>query len=115
VGRVNLKQPDVFYAETAREIGRDYAEGPTWSQPTVATRTTTVEPTAPVPDGDDRPRPSQATRIVELALGAGIELWHTPTGDPHVTIPLAGHREHHHDACEGQRDGRDGRDPGDRA
>lgn len=47
------------------------------------------------PDDDDRPRPTQATRIIDLALGAGVELWHTPTGDPHVTIPVGGHHEHH--------------------
>jgi hypothetical protein len=53
--------------------------------------TTTAEPAA-VDDG--RLRPSQATRIVDLALDAGAELWHTPTGDPHVTLVVAGHQEH---------------------
>ncbi len=54
--------------------------------------------TSPKPatvDGDDRPRKSQATRLVDLALGAGVELWHSPAGDPYVTLPADGHREHH--------------------
>lgn len=46
-------------------------------------------------DAEDRPRASQATRLVDLALEAGVELWHAPTGDPYVTLPVDGHREHH--------------------
>ena len=34
---------------------------------------------------------SQATVLVDLALAAGVELWHTPSGDPYVTIDVAGH------------------------
>lgn len=53
-------------------------------------------PTLPPPDSPaDAPRRSQATRLVDLALAAGIELWHSPTGDPYVTLPAEGHREHH--------------------
>lgn len=52
-------------------------------------------PTTAARDDDDRPRPSQATRIVDLALAERIELWHTPTDEPHITISTAGHREHH--------------------
>jgi hypothetical protein len=33
--------------------------------------------------------------LVDLVLEAGAELWHTPSGDPHITIGLNGHREHH--------------------
>ena len=47
--------------------------------------------------GDDREtsKRSQATVLVDLALEAGVELWHTPAGDPHITVDVAGHREHH--------------------
>jgi hypothetical protein len=38
---------------------------------------------------------NQATRLVDLALAADVELWHSPAGDPQITIALAGHREHH--------------------
>jgi hypothetical protein len=48
---------------------------------------TTTEP--------DRGRPSQATRLVDLAVAAGVELWHSPAGDPHITIPIAHQNEHH--------------------
>jgi hypothetical protein len=63
-----------------------------------------VTPDTPTPDADatpaaardeDRPRRSQATRIVDLALEAGVELWHALSGDPHVTLRADGHREHH--------------------
>jgi len=49
----------------------------------------------PVEPADTPPRKSQATRLVDLALGAGVELWHSPAGDPYVTLPTDGHREHH--------------------
>lgn len=52
---------------------------------------------APAPNSTepDTPKKSQATRLVDLALAAGVELWHAPTGDPHITITSADHREHH--------------------
>ena len=53
---------------------------------------------APVPApaaDEDRPRGSQATRIVDLVLGSGAELWHTPAGDAHVSVPVGDHVEHH--------------------
>jgi len=69
---------------------------PLMDDPDIAPPSIAAAAAAPPPrDDDDRPRPSQATKLVELALGAGVELWHTPTGDPHITVPLGGHREHH--------------------
>jgi hypothetical protein len=47
---------------------------------------------------------SQATQLVDLALDAGVELWHTPTAEPHITIPVATHREHHQIGSRGIRD-----------
>ena len=44
---------------------------------------------------DAQPRRSQATVLVDLALKAGAELWHTPDGDPYTTVPVAEHFEHH--------------------
>ncbi len=38
---------------------------------------------------------SQATAMVRLSLEAGVELWHTPTGDPFITIAVDGHHEHY--------------------
>ena len=32
---------------------------------------------------------------MDLVLGAGVELWHTPAGDPHFTIAVDGHHEHY--------------------
>ncbi len=46
-------------------------------------------------DDGDRVRPSQATRLVDLALAADVELWHAPSGDPYITLHVDGHREHH--------------------
>jgi len=37
--------------------------------------------------------PSQATRLVELALEAGVELFHTPDGEAYATVAGKGHRE----------------------
>lgn len=34
---------------------------------------------------EEKPK-SQATRLVSLALNSGVDLWHTPTGDPYATI-----------------------------
>ena len=40
-------------------------------------------------------RISQATRLVDFARAAGVELWRSPTGDPYITLPVDEHREHH--------------------
>jgi hypothetical protein len=37
---------------------------------------------------------SQATRLVDLALESGLDLWHTPAGLQYVSIVVDGHREH---------------------
>jgi hypothetical protein len=37
--------------------------------------------------------PSQATRLVDLALTTSIELFHTPDGEAYATIAVEGHRE----------------------
>jgi hypothetical protein len=46
-------------------------------------------------DDEKKPRKSQADRLVELAQESGIELFHTPGGDPeaYVAIPISDHRE----------------------
>jgi hypothetical protein len=36
---------------------------------------------------------SQATRLVTLAIDAGVELFHTPEGEAYATIAVEGHRE----------------------
>jgi len=46
-------------------------------------------------DDDRSPKTSQATLIINLVEAEGIELWHTPNGDPFATLTLDGHREHH--------------------
>jgi hypothetical protein len=46
-------------------------------------------------DGKPQARRSQATHLVDLALAAGIELWHDAASDPYVTLPIDGHHEHH--------------------
>lgn len=38
---------------------------------------------------------SQATRLVEFAQAAGIELWATPTEESFATLRVNGHHEHH--------------------
>lgn len=50
---------------------------------------------SPVEPAEAAPRKSQATRLVDLALKAGVELWHSLAGDSHVTLPADEHREHH--------------------
>ena len=40
-------------------------------------------------------RRSQADQLVQLALDASTELWHTPEGDGYITVRLANHLEHH--------------------
>jgi hypothetical protein len=37
---------------------------------------------------------SQATRLVTLAIEAGVELFHTPEGEPYASILVEGHTEH---------------------
>ena len=46
-------------------------------------------------DTGERKRESQATAIVRLATEAGVELWHTPSGDPYITVSVDDHREHY--------------------
>jgi hypothetical protein len=41
------------------------------------------------------PSKSVATRLVEMAMGEGAELWHSPDEEPYLTIPRNGHLEHH--------------------
>jgi hypothetical protein len=47
---------------------------------------------------------SQATILVDLALGAGVELFHTPAGDSYVSIRTNSHREQHRLNSRGARD-----------
>jgi hypothetical protein len=42
---------------------------------------------------DDAERQSQATRLVAMALDAGVELFHTPEGEAYATIPVDTHKE----------------------
>lgn len=37
--------------------------------------------------------PSQATRLVQMVVGAGVELFHTPDGTPYATFEIDGHFE----------------------
>jgi hypothetical protein len=37
--------------------------------------------------------PTQATQLVQLAEEAGVELFHTPAGEPFATVPVDSHRE----------------------
>ena len=37
---------------------------------------------------------SQATTIVMLVTEAGVEMWHTPAGDPYLTVEVDHHLEH---------------------
>jgi len=64
----------------------------------------TIHAAEPFEDSSDDTRPaivkvgtgkSRATRLVDLALASGVELWHSPAGDPYATLPVDGHREHH--------------------
>lgn len=45
----------------------------------------------PVPDKDD----NAAAQAVRLALGSGVELWHTPDREAWITLQRDGHHEHH--------------------
>jgi hypothetical protein len=68
---------------------RDTAPSPSETRPPEPTLTPRAE------TAESAPHKSQATRLVDLALAAHVELWHSPTGDPYVTLPTDGHREHH--------------------
>jgi hypothetical protein len=50
-------------------------------------------------DLDEIPSPAKqdsvATKMVQMAIDAGAELWHTPTEEPYITFPCDGHRESH--------------------
>lgn len=54
-------------------------------------------PTTPasVAPAESAPRKSQATRLVDLALAAGVELWQSSAGDAYATLRVGDHREHH--------------------
>lgn len=72
-------------------------------------------------EGEGKARgPSQATRLVALALGAGAQPFHTPDGEAFISVPVAGHWETYslkaravdlwlrrlfHDACNGKAPG----------
>lgn len=62
---------------------------------TVAMVDAALEPPPAAPAARTRPRPSQATELVDLALREGFELWRSPSGEPYATVPVDGHREHH--------------------
>lgn len=47
---------------------------------------------------------SQATRLVDLTLAAGVELFHTAAGESYITVQVNGHREHHPLSSRGARD-----------
>ena len=42
-----------------------------------------------------KPKQSVATRLVNIVLKSGAELWHSPDDEPFISIPINGHREHH--------------------
>src|SRR5688500_10780006 len=48
------------------------------------------------PAGEQQqPRKSQATLLVDIAVGAGFELCHTPEGEAYATVDVGAHRETH--------------------
>lgn len=49
----------------------------------------------PAKSAEAAPHKSQATRLVDLAIAAGLDLWHSPAGVPYITLPTGEHREHH--------------------
>lgn len=63
--------------------------------PTLPETRAAAAPTVTPPPEAAEPLKSQATRLVDLALAARVELWHSIAGDPYVTLPADGHREHH--------------------
>jgi hypothetical protein len=44
-------------------------------------------------DQTEEDKESQATRLVKLALAAGVELFHTPDQEAHATLSIDGHQE----------------------
>lgn len=44
---------------------------------------------------DDTERQTIAQQLLSLVFDAGVELWHDPDGEPHITIRLETHQEHH--------------------
>lgn len=48
----------------------------------------------PEPQRKRTGKESRATMLVDLALQAGLELWHTPAHEPMASIPVNGHVEH---------------------
>jgi hypothetical protein len=38
---------------------------------------------------------STATTLVKLAMNNSFEAWHTPDGEPYMTVPINSHREHY--------------------
>lgn len=51
-------------------------------------------PDDPVP-AESGGKKSQATQAVELIANSDAELWHSPSGDPFVTVTVEHHDEHH--------------------
>src|SRR5712691_13305944 len=44
-------------------------------------------------DGDERKPDSQATQIIRVVKLTKAELFHTPAGDPYLTVPVGDHVE----------------------
>jgi hypothetical protein len=63
--------------------------------PVSTTVSAPVDAAAPAADEPAHSGSSYATRMVHLALKAGVELWHTRIGEEFVTIPVEGHLENH--------------------
>jgi hypothetical protein len=47
---------------------------------------------------------TQSQVLLALAHEAGVEVWATPEGDPYITVPVEGHREHHRLGTRASRD-----------
>ncbi len=45
--------------------------------------------------GQEKQRESQATALVRLVTDGGADLWHTPNGDPYISVTVSNHREHY--------------------
>src|SRR5262249_24694214 len=46
-------------------------------------------------DGRPREEQSQATRLMEIGFGEGVELWHSPDWQGHASVWVDGHWEHY--------------------
>jgi hypothetical protein len=66
-----------------------------YERPTPSEAAPAPATTPPVEPAESAPRKSQGTRLVDLALAAGVKPWHSPAGDSYVTLPADGHCEHH--------------------